>query len=82
MDLEEWIEQQKDLDPKFRKTAFCKLLGIHPTHLSRLLKGDCGAHFQLAKKIEEATGGKVTAYQIVSERSLHRFCVCGREFKK
>ena len=82
MDLEDWLEEQKELDPKFTKKAFCEVIGIHPTHLSRLLRGDCGAQPRLARKIEEVTGGKVTAFDMVSEVSQHRFCDCGREFKK
>ena len=79
MDLDDWLEEQKEIDPNFNKQAFCKLIGIHPTHLSRLLNGSSGARPELAKRIEKITKGEITAYQIVSERSKHRFCVCGRE---
>lgn len=81
MDLEEWIEKQKDIDHKFRKKLLCKLLHIHPTTLSRILSGQVKPSYWVSMQIEKVTKGEIKAFDIVTERSKCRFCECGRAYK-
>lgn len=82
MELEEWIEQQKDIDPKFQKKALCRALNIHPASLARLLSKKTKPSFWTAVQIEKITKGAVKARDIVTEGSKKYFCVCGRRIKR
>lgn len=48
-------------DHQIYKQDFCKTLNISVTHMSLICNFRRGLSYKLIKRIEEATGGKVTA---------------------
>ena len=81
MDLVEWVERQRDIDPKFKLNVLSDKLHIHPTTLSRILHGKQKANYWTAREIEKVTRGEVKAIEVIEDRSLFRFCECGRAYK-
>jgi len=60
MDLGEYLKQSEK-----HKMEFALEIGISLGHLDRILSRNRRASIELAKKIEEVTGGKVTKEEIV-----------------
>jgi len=60
MKLEEYLFRAKE-----SKKAFTKRLGISESHLYQILRGDRYPSKELAKRIEEATDGKVTRHELL-----------------
>jgi len=64
--LNDWISQHST------QAALAQKLKCSEPHLSLLLRGERGASFGLAKKIEVITGGAITADALLSEKSRRR----------
>jgi hypothetical protein len=47
-------------------TAFARQLGVAPSTITRMLKGDRGCGLLLAQRIEEATKGRVVTRDLVA----------------
>ena len=60
MNLDEYLSRSK-----ITRTDFAKILGISRTHLQDILSGRRSPSKTLAKKIEEATEGKVTKEELL-----------------
>lgn len=60
MDLDYWLFKNK-----ITKTDFAKTLGISRGHLQGVISGKLSPSVKLAKKIEEATEGKVSKEKLL-----------------
>jgi len=60
MDLDYWLFKNK-----ITKTDFARTIGISRGHLQGVISGKLKPSIKLAKKIEEATNGKVSKEELL-----------------
>lgn len=65
MDLDDYFLERRKANRKFRESHFAKSLKMDKTYLSHIKIGTRVPSMKLAKRIEEASGGKVNALELV-----------------
>ena len=62
--------------------VFAKMIGCERSFVTRLRHGDCQASFNVMLRIEEATGGRVTAVDIYEARKARLAAKQPRKFRR
>lgn len=77
MNLKDYLYENR-----IKQVDVCRELNILPGTLGNIVRGmTCGP--QMAKKISEWTGGKVSAESLMTKGVIHRRCVhCGSLIKQ
>ena len=68
--LHQYLCDQKKANNSFREVQFAKSIGITKTYLWQVKTGYRTPSIKLAKKIENATNGKVNALKLIEKNYL------------